>query len=126
MPRAPTLAPIVLLPGLLLGGLLLSGCGYSPPARTDVSRPTYKADVEACESAVPSEVNKRNAKTGLAWFASPFTRWSQIDEGVNACMAGKGYGRVRACTAAELASGGRAGNQVVTRDGIRCSDPPRG
>ena len=114
---------------LLISALLVAGCGYSPPGRTDTQAPGYKADLAACEAATPSAVNARNAKTGLAWFASPVTRWSQIGEGMNACMADKGWGRVRACTAEELRQGNRPGplpsSLVVTARGVQCADPAR-
>ena len=109
-------ALVVAVPGLVLG------CGYSPPGRVDTGSAGYKGDYEACDASVPDSVNKRNAKTGLAWFASPVRRWSQIDAGMGACMADKGWGRTRACTAEELRAGDRA-RQVVTSVGVRCVDP---
>lgn len=111
------------IPLLLTASALLAGCGYSPAATTDRSSAAYKADFSACDGAVPSAVNKRNAKTGLAWFASPLTRWGQIDDGMNACMAEKGWGRVRACTDDELRAGDRTGSLVVTTRGVQCADP---
>ncbi len=108
----------------VLAALLVpASCGYTPPPRTDTSSPTYQTAVDACDDAVSSAVNKRNAKTGLAWLASPVRRWSQIGDGVSACMAQKGYGRTRACTPAELRQGNRSPNLVVTASGIQCSDP---
>ena len=106
--------------------LLLSGCGYSPPPRTDGAAPQdaqrYEADLDKCRDDTATAVNKRNAKTGLAWFASPVTRWGQIGDGVSACMGARGYGRLRVCTAEELRTGG--GSRTVTTAGVRCSDPP--
>lgn len=109
-------------PALLL--LALAACGYAPPAQTDVSKPAYSADLLACRDTAATDVNARNAKTGLAWFSSPVRRWGQIEDGVQACMAGKGYGRLRWCSDEEIRTGTRAGNLVVTAGGIRCSDPP--
>lgn len=102
--------------------LVLSACGYTPPPRTDTAAAQYETDLDKCRDDAASAVNKRNAKTGLSWFASPVTRWGQIDDGVSACMAARGYGRTRTCTAEELRTGG--GNRVVTASGLRCSDPP--
>ena len=107
---------------LLASSLLLSGCGYTPPPATNTAVPQYEADLGTCSTSGSKAVNARNAKTGLAWFASPVTRWSQIGDRVSACMADKGYGRTRTCTAAELRTGG--GNRTVTAAGVRCSDPP--
>lgn len=104
--------------------LTLTACGYQPPARVDMSNPVFVADREACENKSASEVNQRNAKTGLAWFSSPVRRWSQISDATQSCMAGHGYGRLRWCTAEELRSGDRQGNVIVTSSGVQCSDPP--
>ncbi len=104
--------------------LTLAACGYQPPTRVDTSNPTYVADRDACESKSASEVNQHNAKTGLAWFSSPVRRWSQIGDATQSCMASRGYGRVRWCTAEELHSGNRQGDMIVTSSGVQCSDPP--
>ena len=103
-------------------GAGLAACGARPPP-ADARTAAFERDHEACDAAVPDAVNKRNAKTGLAWFTSPIRRWGQIDEGMSACMQGKGWGRTRACTAAELRAGNRAPNLTVTGAGIRCTDP---
>ncbi len=108
---------------LLLSALVLAGCGYTPPGGTDTQAPRFKADADACGASAPGAVNARNAKTGLAWFASPVTRWWQIGTAENDCMAGKGWGRVRACTAEELRQGGRTEGLVVTARGVQCADP---
>ena len=105
-----------------LAALLLAACAGTPPA-AEAGSAAYRTDHDACDAAVPGAVNKRNAKTGLAWFASPITRWGDIAEGMNACMAGKGWGRTRTCTPAELAAGSRTPGLLVTATGIRCSDP---
>ncbi len=104
--------------------LALAACGYHPPPQTDTASPAYIADRDACEDKSAGEVNKINAKTGLAWFSSPVRRWSQIADTTQTCMAGKGYGRVRWCTPDELRSGNRQGNMIVTSSGVQCSDPP--
>ena len=70
---------------------------------------------------MPDAVDKNNAKRGLSWFGGPVTRWSRIEDGMNACMAGKGWGHARACTAEELRGGNRTGGLVVTRTGVQCS-----
>ena len=100
----------------------LAACGPRPPP-ADARTAAFRGDQDACEASVPDAVNKRNAKTGLAWFSSPVLRWGQIDDGMSACMQGKGWGRTRACTAEELRAGNRAPNLRVTAAGIRCTDP---
>ncbi len=103
----------------------LVACSYAPPAQTDTASPKYQADYDACQASVPDGVDKRNAKRGLTWFAGGVTRWSRIDDGLNTCMGGKGWGHLRACTAEELRQDDktRAKTLTVTRDGIRCTDP---
>jgi hypothetical protein len=97
----------------------VGACGYSPPAGTATDAPTYRADLDACQASVPDAVDKNNAKRGLSWFGGPVTRWSRIGDGLNACMAGKGWGHARACTAEEL----RGSKGVVTRTGVQCAEP---
>ncbi len=109
---------------ILLCAAVLAACGYAPPAQTDVDSPKYQADLDACQSTVPDTVDRANAKRGLTWMAGPVTRWSRIDAAMGQCMGEKGWGRTRACTAEERRTG--TGNQTVTRDGIRCSDPNKG
>jgi hypothetical protein len=101
----------------------LAACGYTPPAHTDTEAPQYQADLDTCQSSVPDAVDRNNAKKGLTWIAGGATRWFQIDTAMDNCMADKGWGHTRACTAEELRS--HTGNQTVTRDGIRCSDPSK-
>lgn len=103
---------------------MLAGCGYTPPGGTDTKADKYRTDLAACEASVPDAVDKRNAKTGLAWMTGGITRWSQIGDGKGACMAGKGWGLTRTCTAEELRTGG--GNRTVGPSGIRCADPAKG
>ena len=114
-----------ILPGILRGllaGLLLQGCGTTPPVLAAAAgAPGYEADLDTCHTNAATAVDTRNAKTGLAWFAGPITRWSRIDERTAACMGRRGFGVVRSCTAEELRTGG--GNRTVTVSGIRCSDP---
>ena len=78
----------------------------------------------ACEASVHEAVDKRNAKTGLRWAASAFTRWGEIDDGVDACVATKGVGVARPCTDEERRRGGPS--LVVTARGITCKDADRG
>ena len=108
---------------LLTLALATTGCGYTPPPRTDTASAAFKADLEVCDSSVPDAVGKQAAKRAYTWAASAVTRWSRIEDGMNACMADKGWGRVRACSETELRQGNRAGGLVVTAAGIRCSDP---
>lgn len=102
----------------------VAGCGYQPPAQTDVGAKSYQTDLASCRDAAHSDVNKRNAKRALDWFSSPVRRWGQIGDATQSCMATKGYGRLRWCTADELKSGTRSGSVVVTSSGLQCTEPP--
>lgn len=114
-----TMRPILLL------AALLPACSYSPPPQTNTGSPQYRADLNTCSTTVPDAIDKRAAKTGLAWFANGVTRWGAIDDGVKACMEQHGWGHLRACTPAELAHANTTPGLVVTAAGVRCSDPNR-
>lgn len=80
---------------LLLATLGLAACARpnQPPNPPPGPRAdAYRNDYAACDTSVPNAVDKRNAKTGLAWIASPIRRWGQIADGIDACMAAKGWG----------------------------------
>ncbi len=77
---------------VLLGVLAVAGCsGYEPRAETDRAAPKYQADLAACQQSSVDAVNKRNAKTGLAWISSPVRRPFQIREAIRSCVREKGY-----------------------------------
>ena len=77
---------------ILLGVLAVAGCaGYEPRTETDRSASKYQADLAACQQSSVDAVNKRNAKTGLAWFSSPVRRPFQIREAIRSCVREKGY-----------------------------------
>lgn len=77
---------------ILLGMLSVAGCsGYEPPTMTDRAAPQYQADLAACQEESVDAVNKRNAKTGLAWISSPVRRGSQIRAAIRDCIRAKAY-----------------------------------
>lgn len=77
---------------VLLGALAVVGCyGYEPRVDTDRAAPKYQSDLAACQESSVDAVNKRNAKSGLAWFSSPVRRPFQIREAIRACVKAKGY-----------------------------------
>ncbi len=77
---------------VLLGVLAVAGCyGYEPRVETDRSAPKYQADLASCQQSSVDAVNKRNAKTGLAWISSPVRRTFQIREAIRSCVREKGY-----------------------------------
>ena len=108
--------------GVVLIGL--AACGYHPPPQTDVDAKAYRTDLAACEDTATTGVDKQNAKRALTWFASSVRRWGQVADATEMCMAGKGYGGLRWCTADELKSGTRSSGAVVTSSGVQCIDKP--
>ena len=76
---------------VLIGVLVATGCAGYEPRVVDRTRPSYQADIEACQDSGPAAVNARNAKTGFAWFTSPFRRTFQIRSAIRDCMQNKGY-----------------------------------
>ena len=72
--------------------LALAACAsYNPPVRTDRAAPAYQADLAACRESVATTVDRQNAKTALAWVASPVLRPGQVRVGLRACLADRGY-----------------------------------
>ena len=79
---------------VLLMLLSVAGCSaYAPamPAGTDVAAPAYQADLQTCQGQSAAAVDKRNARTGLAWFASPVRRPFQVRAEIRTCLRAKGY-----------------------------------
>lgn len=76
---------------VLVMGLGTAGCvsSYAPAAQG--AGPAYQADLAACQEQSTDAVNKRNAKTGLAWFSSPFRAPFQVRPEIRACLKAKGY-----------------------------------
>ncbi len=76
----------------VIAGVLLTSCSsYAPPMQAERRGPAYDAALAACQEAAPGAVNKRNAKTGLDWFASPIRRPFQIRAEIRACLDTKGF-----------------------------------
>lgn len=79
---------------VLLMVLSAAGCSAYAPAMqagTDVAAPAYQADLLTCQGQSGAAVDKRNAKTGLAWFASPVRRPFQVRAEIRTCLRAKGY-----------------------------------
>lgn len=108
----------------LLATLAVAACGYRPPAQTNTEAPSYHTDLTACRATARTDTNTQDVKKFLRWVASPVTRWGQIDDALQTCMASKGYGRLRWCTPEELRTGTRSAGVVVTSAGVQCTDPP--
>ena len=78
---------------VLAGMLAVAGCvsNYAPALQTAKAGPAYQTDLAACQEQATAAVDKRNAKTGLAWFASPFRRPFQVRPEIRDCLKAKGH-----------------------------------
>ena len=78
---------------VLAGMLAVAGCvsNYAPPLQGAQTGPAYQTDLAACQEQSTAAVDKRNAKTGLAWFASPFRQPFQVRPEIRSCLKAKGY-----------------------------------
>lgn len=77
------------LPLLLAGAL--GACSLDPNVAIGRDVATYQTDLAACRASVGETVDRENAKTGPAWFASPVRRPFQVRDGVRTCLSAKGY-----------------------------------
>jgi hypothetical protein len=69
----------------------MSACSYSPPNAGDLSRPSYQADLAACQEAADKEAHHRVIAYGENWFAYPVSLLVLKHNEMNKCMEGKGY-----------------------------------
>ena len=79
--------------GALAGALAVAGCvsSYAPTVQGADAAPGYQKDLAACQEESTAALDKRNAKTGLAWFASPVRNPFQVRPMIRSCLRGKGY-----------------------------------
>jgi len=79
---------------LLLTGPLLAvaACGgYSPPNSADTARPTYTADLAACQTAGDKEAHRLVMSRGGLFLTYPISLPIQEYLQTSKCMTGKGY-----------------------------------
>lgn len=77
---------------VLAGMLAVAGCvsNYAPAVQ-GAEAPGYQKDLAACQEQSTDAVDRRNAKTGLAWLSSPVRRPFQVRPEIRACLKAKGY-----------------------------------
>jgi hypothetical protein len=78
-------------PLLLLPLLLPAACSYSPPNPADAARPTYQADLAACQIAGDKEAHRRVLALGGEFLTYPISLPMEEVRQVRKCMDGKGY-----------------------------------
>jgi hypothetical protein len=83
--------------GLLLMGpsLALAGCGYAPPNPADAARPSYAADLAACQTAGDKEAHRLVMSRGGLFLTYPISLPIEQEVQTRKCMDGKGYAASR-------------------------------
>jgi hypothetical protein len=83
--------------GLLLMGppLAVAACAYAPPNAADATRPSYVADLAACQVAGDKEAHRLVMSRGGLFLTYPISL--PIEQGVQTrkCMDSKGYAASR-------------------------------
>jgi hypothetical protein len=78
---------------VLIGPLLaVTACGgYSPPRSADTARPTYQADLVACETSGDKEAHRWVMSRGGLFLTYPISLPIVEARETRKCMDGKGY-----------------------------------
>ena len=76
---------------LLAAALGATGCVSSYAPAVQGAGPAYQSDLAACQEQSTAAINKRNAKTGLAWLTSPVRAPLQVRLAIRECLKAKGY-----------------------------------
>ncbi len=81
---------------LLMGPLLVvAACGDAPPNPADTARPTYAADLAACQTAGDKEAHRLVMSRGGLFLTYPISLPLEELRQTRKCMAGKGYAASR-------------------------------
>jgi len=73
---------------LLLG---FTACGYTPPSAADTDRPSYAADLAACETAGDEEAHRLVMSRGGLFLTYPISLPIERHLQIGKCMDRKGY-----------------------------------
>ena len=77
---------------LRLGPLLaMTACGYAPPNSADTARPSYQADLAACQTSGDKEAHRLVMSRGGLFLSYPISIFVEEHLQVRKCMDGKGY-----------------------------------
>jgi hypothetical protein len=75
-----------------LGALLaVASCAYAPPNQADTARPSYQADLAACQTSGNKEAHRLVMSKGALFFTYPISIYVEEHREVRKCMDGKGY-----------------------------------
>ena len=75
--------------------LLVAGCAYAPPNAADRARPSYAADLAACQTAGDKEAHRLVMSRGSLFLTYPISLPIEELRQTRKCMAGKGYAASR-------------------------------
>ena len=76
----------------LIGALLaVAACGYSPADPADAAKPSYQADLAACEVAGDKEAHRLVMSFGGLFLTYPISLPIEEERQTRKCMVGKGY-----------------------------------
>jgi hypothetical protein len=76
---------------LLICAFGMSACSYSPPNAGDLNRPSYQADLAACQETADKAAHHQVIAYGEDWFIYPISLLVLKHREMNKCMQGKGY-----------------------------------
>ena len=79
---------VLLLMGPLLG---VGACGYAPPNPAETARPSYAADLAACQTAADKEAHRLVMSQGGLFLTYPISLPIEQRLQTRKCMVGKGY-----------------------------------
>jgi len=78
--------------GPLLG---VAACGYAPPNPADTARPSYAADLAACQTSGDKEAHRLVMSRGGLFLTYPISLPIVEARQTGKCMDGKGYAASR-------------------------------
>jgi hypothetical protein len=76
---------------LLICAFGMSACSNSPPNAGDLNRPSYQADLAACQETADKAAHHHVIAYGEDWFTYPVSLLVLRHREMNKCMQGKGY-----------------------------------
>jgi hypothetical protein len=71
--------------------LAVAACGYTPPNAADENRPTYQADLAACQASGDKEAHRLVMTKGGLFLTYPISLPIEEHRQTSKCMDAKGY-----------------------------------
>ncbi len=76
---------------LMVPLLAVAACGYAPPNPADTAKPSYTADLAACQTAGDKEAHRLVMSRGGLFLTYPISLPIEQRLQTRKCMVGKGY-----------------------------------